>query len=132
MGSDEVTTTLTGLIEGCNHNAQTLRSAGQRARSGEVCDMLDRRAEECADAAHKLQLELDRAGGREPAAHGPSDLEILEQCEASEDRVKARYEEALGRSLPEAIGTVVRKQHEGVLHNHQQIKDLRDRLRAQA
>ncbi|MBA3588430.1 DUF2383 domain-containing protein [Methylibium sp.] len=132
MKTDEVRATLSELIEGCNSNAQALRSAGQQAKSQELRKLLERRAEECAEAANKLRLELDRTDGHPPTGEGRSDLEILEQCEHSENRTKKNYENALSRELPEPIKEVVRKQHEGVLRNHGQIKALRDRMRSSA
>jgi len=132
MGNDEVMATLSELIEGCNSNAQALRTAGRQAKSEDLRELLDRRAEECAEAANKLRLELERAGGHPPNGQGRSDLQILEQCEQSEDRTKESYEKALSRALPEPIKEVVRKQHEGVLRNHGQIKALRDRMRSAA
>lgn len=132
MIEEHVKATLSELMESCNSNAQALRSAGRQAKSEELRKLLERRAEECAEAANKLRLELERAGGHPPKGHGRSDLEILEQCEQSEDRTKARYEQALGSDLPGPIKEVVEKQHEGVLRNHRQIKEMRDRMKAAA
>jgi hypothetical protein len=133
MKDDEDVKTILGrLMESCNSNAQALRTAAQRARSGEVRKLLERRAEECAEAASKLRLELERAGGRPPDGGGRSDLEILEECEEGEDRVKARFEEALSHPLPEPVKEVLQAQHEGVLRNHQQIREMRERIQATA
>lgn len=132
MSEQEVMSTLNELMEGCNSNAQALRSAGRQAKSEELRKLLDRRAEECAEAANKLRLELGRAGGHPPKGDGRSDLEILEECEQSEDRTKERYEQALSTELPGPIKEVIEKQHDGVLRNHAQIKALRDRMRAAA
>ena len=42
---------------------------------------------------------------------------------------KARYGKALEATMPEDIRMVVQRQYEGVLHNHDQIRDLRDRYK---
>lgn len=130
MNEDQVKATLNALMESCNSNAQALRSASRQARSDELRKLLERRAEECAEAANKLRLELERSGGHSPSGQGRSDLEILEQCERSEDRTKERYEQALGSELPGSIRDVIEKQHEGVLRNHRQIREIRDRMKA--
>ena len=62
---------------------------------------------------------------------GRPDLAILEECERGEDVAKARYREALGKELPEDIRLVVQRQYDGVEQNHDQIRDLRNRHRAQ-
>ena len=64
------------------------------------------------------------------AVSGRTDLAILEECERGEDVAKARYAKALEESLPEDIQVVVQRQYNGVMRNHDQIRDLRDRYRA--
>jgi len=60
---------------------------------------------------------------------GRPDLAILEECERGEDVAKARYRKALEGTLPENILIVMQRQYEGVVRNHDQIRDLRDRYR---
>jgi len=55
---------------------------------------------------------------------------LLEECERGEDVAKAAYSKALKEMLPENIRAVVERQYQGVLRNHDQIRDLRDRYRA--
>ena len=62
------------------------------------------------------------------AASGRTDLAILEECERGEDVAKARYRKAL-EDVPEDIRMVVQRQYDGVVRNHDQIRDLRDRYR---
>ena len=45
---------------------------------------------------------------------------------------KAAYGDALKEALPADIQAVVQRQYEGVVRNHDQIRDLRNRLRATA
>ena len=59
-----------------------------------------------------------------------TDLAILEECERGEDVAKAHYRKALEKTLPEHIRAVVQRQSEGAVRNHDQIRDLRDRYRA--
>ncbi len=57
-------------------------------------------------------------------------MAILEECERAEDVAKARYRKALEETLPEDIRVVVQRQYDGVMRNHDQIRDLRNRYRA--
>ena len=58
-----------------------------------------------------------------------TDLAILEECERGEDVAKAHYSKALEAALPEDVRQVVRRQYDGVIRNHDQIRDLRERYR---
>ena len=64
------------------------------------------------------------------SAASRDDLAILEECERGEDVAKARYGKALEETLPEDNRVVVQRQYDGVMRNHDQIRDLRDRYRA--
>jgi uncharacterized protein (TIGR02284 family) len=63
---------------------------------------------------------------------GYTDLGMLEECERGEDVAKTRYRKALEQPLPEPIRTIIERQYQGVLRNHDQIRTLRDRYRAAA
>ena len=50
-----------------------------------------------------------------------------------EDVAKAAYRSALEKTdLPAEIRTVVQKQYDGVLRNHDEVRNLRDRFKATA
>jgi len=57
------------------------------------------------------------------------DLAILEECERGEDVAKAKYRKALDASLPDDVRAVVQRQYDGVVSNHDAVRDLRDRYR---
>ena len=61
---------------------------------------------------------------------GRTDLAILEECERGEDVAKAAYADALKEPLPEEIRVIVERQNAGVVRNHDQIRDLRNRYKA--
>jgi uncharacterized protein (TIGR02284 family) len=107
-----------------------------------------RRAQDCATGAADLQQRVARLGG-DPEEGGSlggavhrgwvnlkatvssrTDLAILEECERGEDVAKARYSKALEVALPDDIRAIVQRQYDGVMRNHDQIRDLRDRYRA--
>jgi len=58
------------------------------------------------------------------------DKAVLEECERGEDNAVARYRQALKTPMPARVKLVVERQMKGVQTNHDQIKTLRDELRA--
>jgi uncharacterized protein (TIGR02284 family) len=147
--SDRVTSVLNDLVETSKDGEEGFRAAAEDTKNGELQTIFMRRAEDCRRGAVDLQQLIVRLGG-EPetsgslagAVHrgwvnlkasvsGRPDLAILEECERGEDIAKMRYREALGKELPEDIRLVVQRQYDGVVQNHDQIRDLRDRYRAQ-
>lgn len=50
---------------------------------------------------------------------------VLEACERGEDVAKRNYEKALGEDLPANIRSIVQRQYEGVVENHDLVRDLR-------
>ena len=107
----------------------------------------------CATApsgAAALELEAEiRKLGREPASGGTvagalhrgwvsvktaltsqDDKAVLEECERGEDSAVAQYRKALKQPLPPAIRVMVERQAQGAQRNHDEVRDLRDRMRA--
>ena len=74
-------------------------------------------------AASRLGL-----GGR--VLSGKSDGAILDECERGEDAAMERYRDAIKANLPSDVMAVVQRQYEGVKHNHNQIRRLRDQVHA--
>ena len=65
------------------------------------------------------------------ALSGTTDQAILDECERGEDVALSRYRKALKHGeLPATVREVVERQMAGVQANHDQIKALRDGLRA--
>ena len=58
------------------------------------------------------------------------DKAVAEEAERGEDNAKARYAKALQKNLPANVRSVVERQYQGVQRNHDQVKQLRDQLRA--
>jgi uncharacterized protein (TIGR02284 family) len=57
---------------------------------------------------------------------------ILEECERGEDYAKAKYGEALRQELPGAVRELVERQYQGVVANHDRVRDLRNRYRSRS
>jgi uncharacterized protein (TIGR02284 family) len=144
----KITSVLNELIEISNDGDKGFRQAAEDAKNPELKALLLRRASDCASGAAQLRQQVSALGGKpeeggtasgavhrgwvslKAAVAGRTDLAILEECERGEDVAKARYQDALKQDLPAEILALVQTQYEGVVRNHDQIRDLRDRMRA--
>ena len=146
-----ITSTLNNLIETSKDGEQGFRTSAENTQNAELKQLFMRRADDCARGAAELQAIVARLG-KEPEDSGSvagaihrgwvnlkaavanrDDLAILEECERGEDVAKAAYRSALEKTdLPAEIRTVVQKQYDGVLRNHDEIRNLRDRFKATA
>lgn len=148
MTNDEVISTLNDLIETCKDGEFGFRACAEHVESASIATLLTRRAEDCQEAARELQAQVIQLGGKADtggsttgAMHrgwvavrgtlqGYDDLAMLEECERGEDAAKASYRKALEDPLPETLRSLVERQYEGVKRNHDQIRELRDRLKS--
>ena len=151
MDRNDVVETLNKLIETCKDGEYGFKTCAEHARSGELKEFFARRARECDSAANELQAIVARFGGTPDtggtttgalhrgwvAAPGAvalnDDKAMLNECERGEDSAVARYRDALEkRELPTEVEEVVRRQYQGVLRNHDEVKRRRDSMRATA
>ncbi len=106
--------------------------------------LLSSRSNDCILAARELQ-DLVRGLGGKPKNHGSmmaalhrswldmktivsrrSDQTILSECEHDADVAEHRYRMALGADLPADIRQVVERQYQGVVQNHDRIREMRN------
>lgn len=150
MTNKEVITKLNELIETCKDGEYGFRACAEHVGSDELRSLLDRRASECEQAARDLQAQVallggepDTKGSASGALHrgwvaargklaGYTDLAMLKECERGEDVAIARYRKTLVCDLPTGVKSVVERQFQGVQRNHDQVRDLRDRLKTTA
>lgn len=148
--ADNITSVLNDLVETSKDGEKGFRTAAEDTNNPELKTIFIRRADDCAKGAAELQQIVVRLGGK-PEQGGSvagamhrgwvdlkskvadrDDLAILEECERGEDVAKAKYRKALEDStLPQDIRAVVQQQYDGVVRNHDQVRSLRDRYRAQ-
>jgi uncharacterized protein (TIGR02284 family) len=147
--ADNIPSILNDLVETSKDGEKGFRTAADDTNNAELKSIFMRRAEDCAKGASDLQQIVVRLGGK-PEQGGSvagalhrgwvdvkskvadrDDLAILEECERGEDVAKAKYRKALEETLPDDIRAVVQRQYDGVVKNHDQIRDLRDRFRGQ-
>ena len=145
--SDNIVSILNNLVETSKDGEKGFNAAAEDTKTAELQTTFRRRAQDCATGATQLQQLVTRLGGRpegsgsvagavhrgwvnlKAAVSGRDDIAILEECERGEDVAKAHYGKALEATLPEDVRMVVKRQYEGVIRNHDQIRDLRERYR---
>ena len=148
VDNDDVIDTLNDLLETCRDGEYGFNTSAEHAKSAEIKTMLMRHSGECRDAGVELQRliqelggEADDGGSVSGAVHrgwvavrgvlsGYSDQSMLDECERGEDYAVASYRKALKQNLPAAVRTVVERQAQGAQRNHDQVKAIRDSLKA--
>ncbi|MGQ0698354.1 MAG: PA2169 family four-helix-bundle protein [Panacagrimonas sp.] len=150
MDNKTVCKTLNDLIETSEDGKKGFAEAAEKATDASLKAELGKRALQCATAAQELQAVVRSMGG-EPesggsltgAAHrgwvavktaivGDNNVAVLEEVERGEDYAKAAYKKALATDLPMTAKTLVEKQYQGALRNHDRIRELRDTYRRAA
>lgn len=139
---------LNNLIETSKNGEKGFLAAAEDTKNAELRQLFQRRAQDCASGAAELQAIVAQSGetpedsgtvagalhrgwvNLKAAVAGRDDLAILEECERGEDVAKKQYADALQENLPANIRAIVQRQYDGVLRNHDQVKALRDRIRA--
>lgn len=145
---EEIVDTLNDLLESCRDGEYGFRECAEHARSEDIKVLLHRHSGECRAAGLELQTLIRQLGGKPDdggsmagALHrgwvsvratlsAYSDQAMLNECERGEDAAVARYRKALKQNLPSSIRAVVEHQARGAQRNHDQVKALRDALKA--
>lgn len=147
---DEVVEVLNDLVETSKDGEYGFRVCAEHCKSAELKTVFERRSAECRAAAQELQRLVAEYGGK-PETGGTvsgamhrgwlavrgtvalnDDLSMLEESERGEDTARDRYRKALKKPLPPSVLAVVQRQAEGVQRNHDEVKRLRDQMRAAA
>ena len=148
MDQDDIISTLNNLIETSRDGDEGFRTSAEHASDNELKSLFVNRAQSCQSAVRELE-QLVLAQGGEPtqstsmsgtlhrrwvdiksALTGQDDAAILSEVERGEDVAVASYKKALAKGLPADIQALVERQYQGVQQNHDRIRDLRNRFRA--
>lgn len=146
---DDTIKTLNNLIETSEDGLKGFKEAAEKATEAKLKLLFNERAAACQQSANELQSLVTSLGGKPEksgsvagAAHrgwvkvkaavSDSNVAVLEEVERGEDYAKAAYGKALKADLPPQIRSVVERQYQGVLSNHDRIRDLRNQYRAAA
>jgi uncharacterized protein (TIGR02284 family) len=146
--NDKVIATLNELIETSKDGEKGFALAAKDTQEAELSGVFKAGEESCRAAAAELQGQVRRLGGiaeeagsMKAAAHrgwiniksavsARDENAILEECERGEDYAKARYANAMhAGGLPEPAYSIVERQYQGVIANHDRVRDLRNRFR---
>ncbi|HET8747054.1 MAG TPA: PA2169 family four-helix-bundle protein [Ramlibacter sp.] len=143
----DVIDVLKDLVECSKDGEYGFRECAEQAKRPDLKSMLQQRAEDCRRGAEELNRllrecghDVEEGGSTLGAMHrgwvsiksklsSYDDKAVLEECERGEDNAKARYMKALQKNLPTNVRSVVERQYQGVLRNHDQVKMMRDQLR---
>ena len=146
--TDDMIDALQDLAECSKDGEYGFRACADQAKRQDLKSTFLQRADDCRNAAQELNEQIRSLGGKAEESGSVAgalhrgwvavkatlssydDKAVLEECERGEDNAKARYAKALKQPLPAAIKLVVERQMQGLQRNHDQIKMLRDQLRA--
>lgn len=148
--NDDVIEQLNDLIETSKDGEQGFLKAAKDTKDPQLAAAFTEGARRCAEGARELQ-DLVRQLGGDPEKRGSAaaamhrgwinvkeavsardDKAILEEVERGEDYAKTQYRQALEDDLPADVRSVVERQYQGVIANHDKMRALRDRYRAAA
>ncbi|MGY8525442.1 PA2169 family four-helix-bundle protein [Paracidovorax citrulli] len=140
---------LNDLIEVSRDGEQGFLKSAEDATNPELKELFTKRAAEINTAIRELQSQVIALGGRpeedgsvagalhrgwvslRSAVADRTDTAILEECERGEDVAKKKYADALQNDdLSFEVRALVERQYQGVLRNHDLVRDLRNRYRA--
>lgn len=142
--STNIVSVLNDLIETSKDGEKGFRKAAEDTKTASLKQLFADRAEDCARGATELQGIVQRLGGKpetggtvggalhrgwvdvKAAVSHRTDHAILAECERGEDVAKKNYREALDKELPADVRATVERQYQGVIQNHDRIRDLRD------
>ena len=146
--TDDVVDALQDLAECALDGEYGFRACAEQAKRQDLKSTFLQRADDCRSAAQELNGQIRSMGGSAEESGSAAgalhrgwvsvkatlstydDKAVLEEAERGEDNAKARYTKALKKPLPAAVKLIVERQMQGLQRNHDQIKMLRDQLRA--
>jgi uncharacterized protein (TIGR02284 family) len=143
-----VVSELNDLVETSKDGEKGFRKAAEDTHDAQLKSLFLGCANDCSQSARELQDTVRQLGGKpesggsmtgalhrgwvdvKSAVSSRSDYDILAECEKGEDVAKKRYHDALEKDLPIDVRAIVERQYQGVLQNHDRVRDLRDQYAA--
>ncbi len=142
--SDDVISTLNGLIEILKDGQEGFRTAAEGVKNPEHKSLFNSYVQQRAQFASELQSEVRRMGGDPEKAGsvlatlhrgwidikstvtGEDDGAVLSECERGEDSAVHNYQDAMKQDLPADVQQVIQRQYTQIKEAHDRIRDLRD------
>jgi len=146
----EVVSTLNDLLETSIDGEEGFRKAADAIENPTLKQYFIDRSKEVSIGVNELQTLVQTYGGepvRTSSLAGTlhrrwidlkagitsnDTVAVLNEAERGEDVALANYRKAAQKDLPENVRSVVERQLEGVLRNHNRVKQLRDAARESA
>lgn len=152
----DVISVLNELIEYSKDGEKGFKTSAEDVKNPELKTYFLQRAGECGSAASELQHQVRALGGDpetstsvsgdlhrtwvniKSALTGKDEEAVLNEVERGEDHALKAYKDALEKlgklhMVPgNEVYAIVERQYHGVQRNHDQVKALRDRARAQS
>jgi uncharacterized protein (TIGR02284 family) len=144
----KVIATLNELIETSRDGEKGFALAAKDSKESTLTMLFSEGEQSCRAAVAELQDQVRMLGGNpeedgsvkaaihrgwislKSAASSRDSKAILEECERGEDYAKAKYADAMKQDLPEAVRTLLERQYQGVVANHDRVRDLRNQYRS--
>jgi uncharacterized protein (TIGR02284 family) len=148
--NNDVISVLNDLIETCKDGEQGFRTAAEKVKDSSLKSLFSKYASQRAGYVTELQAAVRELGG-DPATSGhvaatlhrgwinlkealakDEDKAIIFECESGEDAAMKSYKEALSKSLPANLLSLVQKEFAGVQEAHGVIRDMKHSLQGQS
>ena len=134
---------LNELIETGKDGEQGFKTAAEKVKEPSLKTLFSKYASQRAAYVQELQSAVSQLGEK-PAESGhvagtlhrgwinlkealakDEDKAIINEAESGEDAAKKAYSEALQKSLPPEVKSIVERQYQGVLEAHGVVRDLK-------
>ncbi len=147
MHRDETVKVLNDLVQTSEDGKMGFAEAAKDATTPDLKNMFHQRSVDCGTAVIELQAlvmslggtpqesgtvegALQRGWAKVKATVGDANIGMLEVVESAEDKAKAAYAKALTGKLPQQVRSLVQRQYDGAVRNHDLIRELRDSYKA--
>jgi uncharacterized protein (TIGR02284 family) len=144
-----VVSVLNDLVETCKDGEQGYKTAAEKAKDSSLKSLFSKYASQRAGYVQELQSAVRELGG-DPATTGhvaatlhrgwinlkealskDEDKAIIDECESGEDAAVKNYKDALSKSLPGNVLSLVQRQFSGIQEAHGVIRDMKHSLQGQ-
>ena len=143
MLNDDTMKVLNDLVQSSEDSKNGFVEAAHDATKPELKCFFQRRSGDCETAVAELQALVQSLGGAPNTVDksavaadrdwskmkpvvGNVNLYTLAEVEHAENRAEAAYVKALSTVLPQSIRSVVQRQYNGAVRNHDHIRGLRN------
>jgi uncharacterized protein (TIGR02284 family) len=146
-GQDKAVNVLNELIRTSQDGVAGFNAAAAQVKDPTLRELFREQARGCSNATAQLQSMVLALGGipdtagtvggilrrgwarAHAAVSRNGDVAVLEDVERSEDRARTVYAEALLPDLPAEVTQAIGDQYQGVVRNHDYVRDLCNQFR---